>query len=167
VAVVSVYFVCYAPLYLQRLLLAIITLNSNLHSEFHLLSNFLAYLYVISGITFYFGSVINPILYNIVSNKYRRAFRDLVCCRLKHRRKLTKTINQHLLQINRLQKQQVNYSVRQQQQQQFLETNQFNNIKFYQDTNSKNTTQKITLTVSEKPKSINSHQKNKHLNLYQ
>ena len=40
-----------------------------------------AYLYVISGLTFYFGSVINPILYNIVSNKYRRAFRKLVCCR--------------------------------------------------------------------------------------
>lgn len=42
----------------------------------------LAHLYVISGATFYFGSVINPILYNVVSNKYRRAFRDLCCCRL-------------------------------------------------------------------------------------
>jgi hypothetical protein len=164
VAVVTAFFVCYAPLYLQRLLLAIITLNSNFHTELHLFSNFLAYLYVISGITFYFGSVINPILYNIVSNKYRRAFRDLVCCRLMHRRKLTKTNNQHLLQINRLQKQQVNYSGRQKQ---FLEINQFNNIKLYQDTNSKNTKQKITLTLTEKPKSINSHQKNKHLNLYQ
>ncbi|CAF2763889.1 unnamed protein product [Rotaria sp. Silwood2] len=74
VAVVIAFFVCYAPLYLQRLLLAIITLYSNFNFELSLFSNFMAYLYVISGITFYFGSVINPILYNVISNKYRRAF---------------------------------------------------------------------------------------------
>ena len=92
-AVVIAFFVCYAPLYLQRVVLAIMTLNPNEDSIF--LANFMAYLYVISGVTFYFGSVINPILYNVVSNKYRRAFADLFCCRLKSQpKKSTKILKQ-------------------------------------------------------------------------
>ncbi|CAF3756749.1 unnamed protein product [Rotaria sp. Silwood1] len=102
VAVVIAFFVCYAPLYLQRLLLAIITLYSNFNIELSLFSNFMAYLYVISGITFYFGSVINPILYNVISNKYRRAFCDLFHCRLIYKRKS----NQKPFQINRSKNQQ-------------------------------------------------------------
>ena len=85
VVVVIAFFVCYAPLYLQRVVVAIMTLTPNDESTF--LANFIAYLYVISGVTFYLGSVINPILYNVVSNKYRRAFRDLFCCRLKSNEK--------------------------------------------------------------------------------
>jgi hypothetical protein len=55
----------------------------------------MAYLYIISGVTFYFGSIINPILYNVVSNKYRRAFRDLFCCRLKtNEKQLNTNVNQ-------------------------------------------------------------------------
>ncbi|CAF2007400.1 unnamed protein product [Rotaria magnacalcarata] len=81
VAVVIAFFICYAPLYLQRVLSAVMSLNSNLNSDSDIFSNIMAYLYVISGITFYFGSIINPILYNLVSNKYQRAFRDLCCCR--------------------------------------------------------------------------------------
>ncbi len=102
-AVVIAFFVCYAPLYLQRLILAIITLNPKLNTGSSFLENFLAYLYVISGITFYFGSVINPILYNVVSNKYRQAFCDLFCCRLKINRKKVNN-NQRLFQINHLQR---------------------------------------------------------------
>jgi hypothetical protein len=105
VAVVIAFFVCYAPLYLQRLVVAIMTLKSNIDSIF--LANFMAYLYVISGVTFYFGSVINPILYNVVSNKYRRAFRDLFCCRLKtNQTELNKNLNQKLYPTNHLQ---INY----------------------------------------------------------
>ena len=93
------FFVCYAPLYFQRLLFAITTLNVNItNSSF--VSNVLAYLYVISGITFYFGSVINPILYNVVSNKYRRAFRNLFYCRLMYK----KESNKYPKQLNRSQK---------------------------------------------------------------
>jgi hypothetical protein len=87
VAVVIAFFVCYAPLYLQRLLLAIMGITSNLNSVSPVFSKIIAYLYVISGATFYFGSVINPILYNVVSNKYRRAFRDLFYCRLTYNAK--------------------------------------------------------------------------------
>ncbi|CAF1484530.1 unnamed protein product [Rotaria sordida] len=110
VAVVIAFFVCYAPLYLQRLLLAIITLYSNFNFELSLLSNFMAYLYVISGITFYFGSVINPILYNVISNKYRRAYCDLFHCRLKHKKKLN---NQIIFQINHSKKQSIMLNINQ------------------------------------------------------
>ncbi|CAF2988709.1 unnamed protein product [Rotaria socialis] len=98
VAVVIAFFVCYAPLYLQRLFLAIIRLNSNFNLESSLFSNFMADLYVISGITFYFGSVINPILYNVISNKYRRAFWNLFHCRLRYGRKSN---DQKSFQLNR------------------------------------------------------------------
>ena len=87
VAVVIAFFICYAPLYLQRLLLAIMTLNGKLNVPSSFTSDLMAYLYILSGLTFYFGSAINPILYNVVSNKYRRAFRNLCCCRQSHRRK--------------------------------------------------------------------------------
>ncbi|CAF2930190.1 unnamed protein product [Rotaria sp. Silwood2] len=87
VTVVVAFFICYAPLYLQRVLSAVMSLNSSLYSDSYIFSNVMAYLYVISGVTFYFGSIINPILYNVVSNKYRRAFRDLFCCRLTYKTK--------------------------------------------------------------------------------
>jgi hypothetical protein len=101
VAVVIAFFVCYAPLYLQRLLLAIMELNSNLNTDSPIFSKIIAYLYVISGTTFYFGSVINPILYNVVSNKYRRAFRDLFYCRLTYKTKANPKNQRTLYQTKR------------------------------------------------------------------
>jgi hypothetical protein len=102
VAVVIGFFVCYAPLYLQRLVVAIMTLKSNTDSNF--LAKFMGYLYVISGVTFYLGSIINPILYNVVSNKYRRAFLNLFCCRLKtNQKQLNTNINEKLYPTNHLQ----------------------------------------------------------------
>ncbi|CAF3494394.1 unnamed protein product [Rotaria sordida] len=100
VTVVIAFFICYAPLYLQRVLSAIMSLNSNLYSDSYIFSNIMAYLYVISGITFYFGSIINPILYNVVSNKYRRAFRDLFCCRLTYKTTTNIKNQQKLFQTN-------------------------------------------------------------------
>lgn len=75
-------------------------LNSNFNIESSFFSNFMAYLYVISGVTFYFGSAINPILYNVISNRYRRAFRDLFHCRLTHRRRLKQQKSFQLIPSN-------------------------------------------------------------------
>lgn len=100
VAVVVAFFVCYAPLYLQRFLSAIMTLNTKLNAESQLFSKIMAYLYFISGTTYYFGSVINPILYNVVSNKYRRAFRNLFCCRLTYNTKSPVKNQRKLFQTN-------------------------------------------------------------------
>jgi hypothetical protein len=136
VAVVIAFFVCYAPLYLQRLLSAIMGLNTNLNPDSHLFSNIMAYLYIISGTTFYFGSVINPILYNVVSNKYRRAFRDLFCCRLTFKIKPNIQKQRKLFQTKRLSNQPIHYFIKktlpppsspspqQQQQQQENDINQ-------------------------------------------
>ncbi|CAF3798872.1 unnamed protein product [Rotaria sp. Silwood1] len=100
VTVVIAFFICYAPLYLQRLLSAIISLNSNIYFDSYIFSNIMGYLYVISGITFYFGSIINPILYNVVSNKYRRAFRDLFCCHLTYKTKTNINNQRKFFQTN-------------------------------------------------------------------
>ena len=109
---VIAFFVCYAPLYLQRLLVAIMGLLTNLNSDSPVFSKVIAYLYVISGATFYFGSVINPILYNVVSNKYRRAFRDLFYCRLTCKTKAA-TNQRKFYQIKRVnQNPPVNYLVK-------------------------------------------------------
>ncbi len=108
-AVVIAFFVCYAPLYLQRLLSAIMVLNSDLTPDSAGFSNMMAYLFIISGTTFYFGSVINPILYNVVSNKYRRAFRDLFFCRFKY---ITKTTTTNQRKLNHPNNQPIRYFIK-------------------------------------------------------
>ena len=90
------------------------TFYSRLRSDSYL-TQFLAYLYVISGLTFYFGTIINPILYNLVSNKYRRAFRNLICCRFrltKPMRLMNKSSPEQHRQLR------INYAQQQQQKQQ-------------------------------------------------
>jgi len=162
VAVVIAFFVCYAPLYLQRLLSAIMGLNSNLNSDSHLFSKIMAYLYIISGTTFYFGSVINPILYNVVSNKYRRAFRDLFYCRLTYKTKINIKNQRKLFQTNRSNNQPIHYFVKKspsQQQQNNI------NIKLCLDSNQqqrKNEKQMETLHMIKHPipSSIQSSQSN-------
>ncbi|CAF0808420.1 unnamed protein product [Adineta ricciae] len=112
VAVVIAFFVCYAPLYVQRLLLAIMNLNLTRIFESDVFANIIAYLYVISGTTYYFGSVVNPILYNVVSNKYRRAFRNLFFCQVTYKSKTTSKAPKTLFQLNRPNKRTVNYLVK-------------------------------------------------------
>ena len=112
VAVVIAFFVCYAPLYVQRLLLAIMNLNLTCIFETDVFANIIAYLYVISGTTYYFGSVVNPILYNVVSNKYRRAFRNLFFCQMNYESKTTSKTPKTLFQLNRPNKRTINYLVK-------------------------------------------------------
>lgn len=87
VAVVIGFFVCYAPLYSQRFFLALLKLLNLAESQTTIFYNLMAYLYIVSGITYYFGLSLNPILYNVLSNKYRRAFKNLFYCRFKKRRR--------------------------------------------------------------------------------
>lgn len=84
VAVVIAFFICWAPFHVQRLI-AIYGTNPD-----HITSNSknIAFLYVlmtyISGVFYYMSTTINPILYNIMSNKFRVAFRETLSrsCRL-------------------------------------------------------------------------------------
>ncbi|XP_018396398.1 PREDICTED: neuromedin-U receptor 2-like [Cyphomyrmex costatus] len=75
VAVVIAFFICWAPFHVQRLI-AIYGTNT----EDHITSNgpWMEFLYLlmtyVSGVFYYVSTTINPILYNIMSNKFRMAF---------------------------------------------------------------------------------------------
>ncbi|XP_050441474.1 neuropeptides capa receptor-like [Adelges cooleyi] len=71
-AVVIAFFLCWAPFHAQRLLYVYAQ-----DSQYYSLVNEL--LYIIAGCFYYFSSTVNPILYNLMSMKYRRAFRETLC----------------------------------------------------------------------------------------
>lgn len=75
VAVVVAFFICWAPFHVQRLI-AIYGTNSEDH--FTSYSRWIESLYLlmtyVSGVLYYVSTTINPILYNIMSNKFRVAF---------------------------------------------------------------------------------------------
>ncbi|CAL1685402.1 unnamed protein product [Lasius platythorax] len=85
VAVVIAFFICWAPFHVQRLI-AIYGTNT----ENHITSNgpWMEFLYLlmtyVSGVLYYVSTTINPILYNIMSNKFRIAFMETLSrsCRL-------------------------------------------------------------------------------------
>ena len=74
-AVVVAFFICWAPFHVQRLI-AIYGTNSEDHvSSKGPLEEFLYLLFTyLSGVLYYVSTTINPILYNIMSNKFRQAF---------------------------------------------------------------------------------------------
>ncbi|KAK2585017.1 hypothetical protein KPH14_008543 [Odynerus spinipes] len=77
VAVVVAFFICWAPFHVQRLI-AIYGTDSKDHVSSK--SKWVASLYLmmtyVSGVLYYVSTTINPILYNIMSNKFRVAFME-------------------------------------------------------------------------------------------
>nr|XP_046912786.1 LOW QUALITY PROTEIN: cholecystokinin receptor type A-like [Dermatophagoides farinae] len=79
VAVVIAFFFCYSPFHAQRVL------ATSMH-RYKINSPTIHYVYVllthISGITYYLSATINPILYQLMSRKFRIAFKDTFgnCC---------------------------------------------------------------------------------------
>ncbi|KAL4233797.1 neuromedin U receptor [Mactra antiquata] len=73
VAVVVAFFVCWAPFHAQRLL----TVYNRDWTP--ILFDLQSSLFYISGILYFFGSTINPILYNVMSRRYRLAFLETIC----------------------------------------------------------------------------------------
>nr|XP_027204166.1 trissin receptor-like [Dermatophagoides pteronyssinus] len=79
VAVVIAFFFCYSPFHAQRVL------ATSMH-RYKIQSSTIHYVYVllthISGITYYLSATINPILYQLMSRKFRLAFKDTFgnCC---------------------------------------------------------------------------------------
>uniref|UniRef100_A0A914UTB4 G-protein coupled receptors family 1 profile domain-containing protein n=1 Tax=Plectus sambesii TaxID=2011161 RepID=A0A914UTB4_9BILA len=71
VAVVIAFFVCYAPFQLQRLLFFHI-------GDMEILQWINHHLYFVSGILFYLATIVNPILYNVMSVRFRQAFREVL-----------------------------------------------------------------------------------------
>lgn len=68
-AVVVAFFVCWAPFHVQRLYATYITHDLTKHRKIYEIVTY------ISGILYYFSATVNPVLYNIMSNKFREAFK--------------------------------------------------------------------------------------------
>ncbi|MFT7810968.1 neuromedin-U receptor 1-like [Arapaima gigas] len=42
------------------------------------------YVHIISGVFFYLSSAVNPILYNLMSTRFREMFKEVMCRRSRH-----------------------------------------------------------------------------------
>ncbi|KAL8585515.1 hypothetical protein ACOMHN_051400 [Nucella lapillus] len=82
VAVVIAFFVCWAPFHTQRLMTVYIPPNAWTPQ----LLTIQTYIFYISGVLYYFNSTINPILYNVMSRRYRKFFKRTLyrCLRMRH-----------------------------------------------------------------------------------
>ncbi|XP_046394966.1 neuropeptides capa receptor-like [Ischnura elegans] len=72
-AVVIAFFLCWAPFHAQRLLYVYAKDSPNYEKINE-------WMYYITGCFYYFSSTVNPILYNVMSAKYRMAFLETLCC---------------------------------------------------------------------------------------
>jgi len=70
------FFVCWAPFHAQRLLY-IYAQESDYYPDLN------EWLYILSGCLYYFSTTVNPILYNLMSIKYRQAFKQTICRKAK------------------------------------------------------------------------------------
>ncbi|XP_078048530.1 neuropeptides capa receptor-like [Augochlora pura] len=70
-AVVITFFICWAPFHAQRLMYVYMGES---------FADINGWLYVPSGCLYYFSTTINPILYNVMSVRYRDAFKETLCC---------------------------------------------------------------------------------------
>lgn len=73
-AVVIMFFLCWGPFHAQRLLY-IYAQDSDYYPDLN------EWLYILGGCLYYFSTTVNPILYNLMSIKYRQAFKQTICCR--------------------------------------------------------------------------------------
>lgn len=71
--VVAVFGVCWAPFHIERLLW------SSISQWTDLMHNIYQYIHILSGILFYLSSAVNPIIYSLLSTRFRECFRELVC----------------------------------------------------------------------------------------
>ncbi|XP_076356784.1 neurotensin receptor type 1-like [Tachypleus tridentatus] len=82
VAVVAGFFTCWAPFHAQRLMAIYVTEPTPTDRKVYDALNY------VSGVSYYFSATINPILYSILSLKFRQAFKDTIarCCGCLQRR---------------------------------------------------------------------------------
>ncbi|XP_043283786.1 neuropeptides capa receptor-like [Venturia canescens] len=70
-AVVIMFFICWAPFHAQRLLY-VYAKEADYYPDLN------EWLYILSGCLYYFSTTVNPILYNLMSARYRKAFQKIV-----------------------------------------------------------------------------------------
>ncbi|KAG9351194.1 hypothetical protein JZ751_025084 [Albula glossodonta] len=72
---VVVFGICWAPFHTDRLMWSFIDHWTSDHLEVF------QYVHIISGVFFYLSSAVNPILYNLMSTRFRETFREAMCQR--------------------------------------------------------------------------------------
>nr|XP_037871108.1 neuropeptide receptor A25 isoform X1 [Bombyx mori] len=78
-AVVIAFFVCWAPFHVQR----VFYVYGYSLPHYHVINE---HLFNVAGALYYVSATVNPILYNVMSGRYRHAFREtLLCSRKCHR----------------------------------------------------------------------------------
>lgn len=83
-ALVIVFGICWAPFHIDRVMWSYIdTWTAEQHSVYE-------YVHLLSGVFFYLGSVVNPILYNLMSSRFRDMFREVVCQKRKRQLSISK-----------------------------------------------------------------------------
>ncbi|XP_003702318.2 neuropeptides capa receptor-like [Megachile rotundata] len=85
-AVVILFFVCWAPFHAQRLLY-VYAQESDYYPDLN------EWLYILSGCLYYFSTTVNPIVYNLMSMKYRHAFKQTICCKTKRKSRTANSEN--------------------------------------------------------------------------
>ncbi|KAK3758374.1 hypothetical protein RRG08_004194 [Elysia crispata] len=71
VAVVIAFFVCWAPFHAQRLMTMYVAPDAWTEDLLTVQTN----IFYISGVLYFFSSTVNPFLYNVMSKRYRKAFK--------------------------------------------------------------------------------------------
>ncbi|CAJ1060765.1 Hypothetical predicted protein [Xyrichtys novacula] len=75
---VVVFGICWAPFHTDRLMWSFISDWTDNHLEIF------EYVHIISGVFFYLSSAVNPILYNLMSTRFREMFKEVMCHRQHH-----------------------------------------------------------------------------------
>lgn len=75
-----VFGICWAPFHIDRLMWSLVShWTEGLHLAFQ-------YVHVVSGVFFYFSSAANPVLYSLMSSRFRDTFREALCLGTRCRR---------------------------------------------------------------------------------
>ncbi|XP_022823798.1 neuropeptides capa receptor-like isoform X1 [Spodoptera litura] len=85
-AVVIAFFVCWVPFHVQRLFF----IYGYDLPQFHVINE---HLFNVAGALYYVSATVNPILYNVMSGRYRIAFQETLLCRKVRGRRDSRIIN--------------------------------------------------------------------------
>lgn len=88
---VVVFAICWAPFHTDRLMWSFISDSTDSHQEIF------QYVHIISGVFFYISSAVNPILYNLMSTRFREMFKEVMCRQAHHT-----TPRKHSLSVTRV-----------------------------------------------------------------
>ncbi|XP_006866863.1 PREDICTED: neuromedin-U receptor 1 [Chrysochloris asiatica] len=77
---VVVFGICWAPFHAERLMWSFVSYwTDDLHLTYQ-------YLHVVSGVFFYLSSAVNPVLYSLMSSRFRETFQEVLCFGVRNRR---------------------------------------------------------------------------------